>query len=471
MNRKNVARLAFGIVIICFVLSTVVSLLSLRVMAERNMQELSKSLASGIYDTLSGELMEPITVSRAMANDALLIRALKNEESAGTAETAAALAEYLSAQKNAFGYEAAFLVSDATMNYYSYGGVNKQMDAAQNDRDQWYAQFIASGREYELEVDRDEWSQDQLTVFVNTRVQDGSGRLLGVCGVGAHITGSQSLFVRLEKEYGVTICLVGREGLVQVATDEKRIAQEYLPPISANQTADYTFQRLGPDRFAVTKYIEKLGWYLAVESDGSAQRGEMLNMLLLNAALCAVVLTVMLFAIRVIISRTKALANASFVDQPTQLWNRRAFEEKKAALDQSALKEDFVYLTADLNGLKGVNDSQGHAAGDELIQGAAECLKACFGAYGDLYRIGGDEFAAMLALPEETLKKKLEALERITAAWSGQYVKGLSISCGYAARWEFPSENLSELSRISDERMYAAKDAYYRNSGHDRRRR
>lgn len=66
----------------------------------------------------------------------------------------------------------------------------------------------------------------------------------------------------------------------------------------------------------------------------------------------------------------------------------------------SELKANFVYVTADLNGLKGANDTLGHAAGNELIRGAADCLRAAFGAFGDIYRIGGDEFAAILYLTE-----------------------------------------------------------------------
>lgn len=470
MNRRNFTRFAFAIVIICFVLSTFVSLWSLRLMAEKNMQELSKTLASRIYDSISGALTEPITVSRSMANDAFLINALKNEASAGTAATADTLAEYLSGQKKAFGYEAAFVVSDTTMSYYSYGGINKQIDIARSDRDQWYSLFIASGKEYDLDVDRDELGQDQLTVFVDTRIEDESGKLLGVCGVGARITGSQDLFFSLEKEYGVRIRLVDANGLIHIDTDESRIEKEYLADIHLGKSSDYLYQKLSSGHFAVTKYIEKLGWYLVVESDGSAERAELLNVLLLNIVLCTAVLVIMLLAIRIIIARTKALTSASFVDHPTQLLNRRAFEERKTELSQTGLKEDFVYITADLNGLKAANDTLGHTAGDELIKGAADCLKACFGPYGNLYRIGGDEFAAMLVLPEEQLKKAMEALNRATESWSGQYIKGISLSCGYASSREFPSENIAELSRISDERMYAAKDEYYRKSGNDRRR-
>ena len=471
MNRRNITRLAIAIVILSFVLSTFVSLWSLRVMEDRNMQELSKTLASRIYDAISGELTEPITVSRSMAHSSLLIRALKNETAVGTEATASILAEYLTGEKDAFGYEAAFIVSDATMCYYSYGGINKQIDIARSDRDQWYAEFIASGKEYDLDVDRDELSHDALTVFVDTRLTDTEGRLLGVCGVGAQLTGSQDLFNTLEKEYGVRIRMIDADGLIRMDTDESRIEKESLSDIRIAQTDEYLYQKLGDGRLAVTKYIEKLGWYLVIESDGSAVRGDLLNMLLLNVVLCAVVLIIMLLAVRIIIARTRALTSASLMDQPTQLLNRRAFEERKTELAQAGLKEDFVYLTADLNGLKHVNDNLGHTAGDELIKGAADCLKACFADYGEIYRIGGDEFAAMLHLPEEELKKAMKKLADVTEAWRGQHVEGLSISCGYASSREFPSENITELSRISDERMYAAKDEYYRNEGRDKRRR
>ena len=470
MYRRNITRLAIAIVILSFVLSTFVSLWSLRLMAKRNMQELSKSLASLIYDSISSELSEPIIVSRSMANDTLLIDALENEASNGMDQTAEILAGYLTAQKEAFGYEAAFLVSEASKCYYSYGGINKQMDLTRSDRDQWYTQFIATGKEYELDVDRDELSQDRWTVFVDTRIEDADGNLLGVCGVGARMTGSQDLFVTLEKEYKVHISLIDGDGLIHVDTDESRIESDYMTGIQASDSKDFVYQKIGAERAVVTKYIDRLGWYLVIESDGSNERGELINVLLLNIVLCVIVLVIMLLAVRIIVARTRALTNASFIDQSTQLLNRRAFEEKKAELAQAGLKEDFVYITADLNGLKRVNDNLGHTAGDELIKGAADCLKECFGKYGDVYRIGGDEFAAMLRLSDAGLKDAMARLDRTTENWSGQQVKSLSISCGSASSREFPSGNIGELIRISDERMYAAKAAYYARTGIDRRR-
>ena len=59
-------------------------------------------------------------------------------------------------------------------------------------------------------------------------------------------------------------------------------------------------------------------------------------------------------------------------DELTRCYNRRAYEEDINKLD---LTKEWVYVSMDINGLKNANDSFGHAAGDELIRAAADCMK------------------------------------------------------------------------------------------------
>ena len=105
-----------------------------------------------------------------------------------------------------------------------------------------------------------------------------------------------------------------------------------------------------------------------------------------------------------------------------------------------------------------------------MIRGAADCLRQSLGKHGQVYRIGGDEFAAILRISEAKLNQAMADLEERTGAFRGDLVQELSIACGWASSREFPSGNIAELSRISDERMYAAKAAYYQRTGKDRRR-
>jgi diguanylate cyclase (GGDEF)-like protein len=103
----------------------------------------------------------------------------------------------------------------------------------------------------------------------------------------------------------------------------------------------------------------------------------------------------------------------------------------------------------------------GHDAGDELIRGAASCLKRCLGRHGKVYRIGGDEFAGLLYLSEAEQERVEKDLASAAAAWSGTRVERLSMACGYAARREFTQEDVADLCRIADKRMYDAKTRYY----------
>ncbi len=469
MSGIKITRIAITMVIISFVMSTVISLWSLQLVTEKNTQELSKLLASRIHDHITTELAESITLSRSMARDSFMINAMKKEKSDCLEDIEQIMSNYLLAQKNDYGVEAAFAVVDSSLCYYSFNGFNRKVSPRTNERDKWYYDIVSSGKQYTLEVDRYELDQDKWTVFVNARVVDENGNLLGICGVGSKMTGEQDFFASLEKNYGVKISLVDPNGKIQVSTDESRIDKKLRQDIKLNKDNDYNYQKIDGNNFAVVKYIDRLGWHLIVESDQNTVRGSLWNVLLLNIVMCVVVMVIMLLSIRIIIFRHRALNIASMVDQPTQLLNRRAFEEKKSALAKVSLDENFVYVTADLNGLKVANDTLGHEAGDELIRGAADCLKATFGAFGDVYRIGGDEFAAILEMSEEQYHKSSESLQETMANWKGKLQSGLSISCGHAFSREFPSENITELAKISDERMYKAKAEYYRKTGKQRR--
>jgi diguanylate cyclase (GGDEF)-like protein len=151
----------------------------------------------------------------------------------------------------------------------------------------------------------------------------------------------------------------------------------------------------------------------------------------------------------------------SNVDQLTGLYNRRAYEDAITACHDTVNDEDFVFVSMDLNGLKTTNDTMGHAAGDELIIGAADCMKKCFGSYGKIYRTGGDEFAAILFANEIEMHSIKQDFEDVIAQWTGHLVESLSVSCGYVAKYEVDTTSVLEIAEIADKRMYEAKAAFY----------
>jgi diguanylate cyclase (GGDEF)-like protein/PAS domain S-box-containing protein len=137
----------------------------------------------------------------------------------------------------------------------------------------------------------------------------------------------------------------------------------------------------------------------------------------------------------------------------TGLYNRAFFEEELERLAQSRMFPMSIVM-ADVNDLKPVNDTQGHAAGDHLIRLAASIILEAFRAEDIIARIGGDEFAVLLPATDTAVAE--EAVERIMSC--PEIVTGqVSIAFGIATAKS--KDQLAEALKLSDERMYRNKSA------------
>ena len=166
--------------------------------------------------------------------------------------------------------------------------------------------------------------------------------------------------------------------------------------------------------------------------------------------------------------REEHLIRISLTDELTRLFNRRCYEEDLAAMEKKGLDADLAMISADVNGLKTVNDNQGHSAGDELIVGAATCLLSVIAPFGRVYRTGGDEFMAVVRSSD--CAALIDKVRRRIASWHGVLVEGVSISVGFATHKEHPEADVRELERIADRQMYEDKARYYEETGKDRRK-
>lgn len=155
-------------------------------------------------------------------------------------------------------------------------------------------------------------------------------------------------------------------------------------------------------------------------------------------------------------------------DQLTDLQNRRAYAETIDKLSEK-MPDACSVVIADINGLKEMNDTRGHNAGDELITGTANCLRRSFEDIDTIYRIGGDEFCVIIFEKDYDIGKALNRLQELCAQWKGEFVRGISVSVGVASSEEF--DDIESLVKAADKRMFEFKRNYYESSGRDRRRR
>lgn len=182
--------------------------------------------------------------------------------------------------------------------------------------------------------------------------------------------------------------------------------------------------------------------------------------------------TKVIYATRVIDEEKKQeqkLIRKSQTDELTGLYNRRAYEEDIYAHNDIPAEGDYIYISLDVNGLKVVNDTLGHMAGDELLVGASNCMKKSLGPYGRIYRTGGDEFVAILFCNEDKTKEVLADFDGTIAGWSGKLVDSLTISYGWISKYEEPEFSTRQLGAVAEQRMYEAKSEHYRKAGVDRR--
>ncbi|THF85552.1 diguanylate cyclase [Deinococcus sp. KSM4-11] len=161
------------------------------------------------------------------------------------------------------------------------------------------------------------------------------------------------------------------------------------------------------------------------------------------------------------------LEEAALTDPLTRLPNRRAFDQDLAdALSRPERQQGPLgLLITDIDGLKAVNDTQGHERGDELLRTFAAALRAVLREGDRCYRLGGDEFAVLLpAVGEDSIPTLLTRLERTLELLRYEGFPDVRASGGGAV---FPDEAStgSALLHLADQRMYHVKATRQERTG------
>ena len=152
---------------------------------------------------------------------------------------------------------------------------------------------------------------------------------------------------------------------------------------------------------------------------------------------------------------------ASETDVLSGLLNRRGFEDQaEKALDVSARAgRPAAIVVADLDQFKHINDTYGHATGDQVITAFARILEKCTGEEAVIARLGGEEFVAFLP-GLDLLSSKLQA-ETIRTAFSNlsAEITGLPYAptASFGVAQLLPGERLPDLLRRADAALYQAK--------------
>lgn len=278
------------------------------------------------------------------------------------------------------------------------------------------------------------------------------------------------VFKLYDKKGNFKVELINKEGCKILGADKDKLNSsnstliDFVLPehrVAISKILHYAFIDKGSSKFEIQcKNLNNESIYLVgsstVTKEGNDKRG---NFLLVQASF---------MDIKNQKEREILLQELSDKDPLSGLYNRRAYDKAINTFNRSNCK-DVTVAIIDLNGLKAANDKLGHAEGDKLIKEASKVLDKVFSPYGNVYKIGGDEFAALLDKNVPTVDEIRHLLDNEISSHNHEHSQKLALAIGFANHDEFSDNSILGLIKHADERMYEDKQNYYSKQGINRR--
>ena len=159
------------------------------------------------------------------------------------------------------------------------------------------------------------------------------------------------------------------------------------------------------------------------------------------------------------------IRSLAYTDFMTACKNKSAYLKRLSVIENRIAENmaDFVVYVFDVNGLKRINDTQGHEMGDELIKGAASALKTTFNE-DDIFRTGGDEFVVIAEDDRANIEKNLQIFAQAVSDFNAEnkFDFTLTVSSGYSIFEKGSDHDYKCVHERADKAMYDNKEAFYK---------
>lgn len=439
------SRLALiaAVLVLGFLASSALSFWVSRGVVREGVTEQSLILTGdSIYSEIQKDILQPVFISSLMASDTFvrdwLLQGERGEDR---------ISRYLNEIRTRYGTVSSFLVSDLSGVYYHADGVLKKVDAKE-PRDDWYYRVRQMRESYEINVDFDQANRDAMTVFINYKIFDYSGRFLGVTGVGLTLESIGRLIDDYEQRFQRRIYFVDQKGQITLSglKTASKGALKDLPGRAAlaaalaspiDQPLRTQVSDAGHLLLVHARYLPELHWTLVVEQDMQSAEAPLHHAFRLNLLLSMVVTVMVVFITLTIIRRAqKGLHQLATTDSLTGLPNRRALQIVWAQWlrEQSRMPQGISAILIDVDHFKGINDQHGHPVGDAVLKHIGDLLAQHVRGSDVVARWGGEEFLlALRDCPAELALQRAEALRQAVAeAHFGPMSLPITISLGVA---------------------------------------
>lgn len=387
-----------------FVLTTLVSYYVSKNGIHRSIVDSELPLTSdNIYSEIQKDLIRPVFIASMMAGDTFLRDWVLRHE-----RDVPALTKFLGEVRSRYGTFTSFFVSERTRNYYHPDGLLRKV-SEDNPQDNWYFRVRRLEEPYEINVDTDTRSRDTLTVFINYRVYDYDGGLMGVTGVGLTVDTVRKLLAGYQQRYKRSVYFVDQQGRVVLfgeapwhgadRLDEVEGLRDIAPAMLAAESGSFEYRSKGRDYLLNVRYVPEMKWFLVVEKVEDDALADIRRTLYINLCLCVLITLATVYLASLTLDRYQLrLERMATTDRLTGLLNRHAFEIMmvQTLADARRARQSLSAILFDIDHFKALNDRLGHLAGDRMIEHVSGLIRAGLCESDLACRWGGEEFLLVL---------------------------------------------------------------------------
>lgn len=466
-NKKSRGVFLLAVLLICgFLFTSLVGYYTAHQSITTQIEKTTLPLTSdNIYSEIQRDLLIPIFISSMMAKDTFVrdwILAEEHDEDA--------IIRYLKEIQMHYGTVTSFFVSEKTRKYYHSSGVLRKVDQ-HNKIDDWYFRVKKMKADYEINVDLDTADRSSLTIFINHRLYDYSGRYIGAIGVGLAVNTVQKLMESYHSRYNRQVYFVDKQGQVTLHSLSGKLPDsiykipglaEFATQILTSENNFLEYTNAHKKHYLNSRFVPEFNWYLIVEQQESEIEVHLQNVLIVNLVVSLFIsIIIIILANMVITGYQKKLEAIATTDKLTGIANRQLFDALfRQAYNQSKRKKlPLAAIMIDIDYFKKVNDTYGHPTGDMILKTLAQTIRRNIRESDILFRWGGEEF--FILLPESDIEIAANLAEKIREKIAKLHLsfleKSLSvhISAGVASLSDVGSA--AQLVKHADDALYAAK--------------
>ncbi|HEX5337404.1 MAG TPA: ATP-binding protein [Gallionella sp.] len=246
-----------------------------------------------VYSEIQKDLIRTVFVSSMMARDTFLRDWILDGE-----RDTVKITRYLKEVQQKYDTITSFFISEKSRIYYNENGILKNV-TERNPLDKWYFRIRQQSEPYELNLDASEAHAQALTIFVNYRVTDYQGNLIGITGVGLMVDSLRKLIDQYQDRYRRNVYLIDKQGKIVLHGSQFHPGAENIREMPGlgtqaahlldSKEGQYEYRREGGVYQLNARFIPELGWYLLVEKDEGEALTDVRNTLFLNLGICAAI--------------------------------------------------------------------------------------------------------------------------------------------------------------------------------------